>query len=194
MSPSIDEILESRGHEFVATAPGWKPVKQNLLKFKKDMKIFLSSSHGDRKFALVAVKMLSDVIKKPIALMIVMPGLPFNEHCGPFLIGPQAVFDNLTNCTDPQVLMYEPLAGDWTVFERTRSIFKRKSSLPDDDRKKKRVKRGHELGRGDSSLTTLAKYNISPNFFAFQSSFRQLLLWVLHTDEVYRESKSKRSR
>ena len=38
------------------------------------------------------------------------------------------------------------------------------------------------------------KYKISPNFFAFKKSFRQLLLWVIHTDEIYGIANTKQTR
>ena len=102
-------LLENRAHEFLASVPKWTPACQKMEKFKKRMAIFLSSDHGAQSLSLVGVKMLSVSINKPVALAIIMPGLPFHEHCGPFLICGQKVLDNLSDGQDPQVLMYEPV-------------------------------------------------------------------------------------
>jgi len=179
-------IVEKRSHEFLTAVPGWKPKKQNLEKFKAKMKSFILDTHGKQELALVAVKMLSVVINKPIALAIAMPGLPFHQNCGPFLIASQTVLDALNACVDPLMLMYEPITRMWTIFERKRQLkcVKRKAKLK--NRASKRARCGNILGRRDnSSEKTIKKYNISPNYFAFKQSFRQLLLWIIINNEEW---------
>jgi hypothetical protein len=176
-SDLLKSLLESNAHEFIASAPGWSYKKQNVSKFQKEMASFFASNQGVQKFALVAVKMLSVVLEKPVALAIVFPGIPFHENCGPFLISGQSVLDKVKPGTDPLVLMYQPVGREWTVFERNTTPGKRKRVTSSRERLYKRIKHNHRIGiAGHRTEATLKKYKISPNFFAFKASFQQLLL------------------
>ena len=137
---------------------------------------------------LACVKLLSYAIQKPVALAIVMPGLPFSDHCGPFLITAAVVLDFVAPGGDPRVLMYEPLTKDWSIFDRLVG----KSNVVNSNTACLSARKSNAMGQRLDTARFIESYKVSPNFFAFKSNFRQLLLWTLHTNEVYEEEhKSK---
>ena len=51
--------------------------------------------------------------------------------------------------------------------------------------RRERAGKSNVIGSTISSDKDLVKCNISADFFAYSKSFMQLLLWVIHTNEVY---------
>lgn len=90
----FNDLLEQRCIEVLSVSPELAKKKLDFTKFLIKVKLFWKSDNGDCQYAIAAIKMLSIALKQPVALVIVMPGLPFNDDCGPFLIATNDVIDS----------------------------------------------------------------------------------------------------